>query len=137
MPEKFKNMRMVTHHEYMTIDKLIDVCKILEELKKFIESKNVPELQTVIEEVEFDKKLRSDALIIKCLKKKMSNLLIIFRVINFGDITVGTYYTCIRGAESEWDAEVVYTNIKENMNKTPYTFEYFCTFELLLDLRVF
>jgi len=39
-----------------------------------------------------------------------------------------------RGADSEWDAEAVYTNIKEKMNKTPYTFEYFCAFELLLDL---
>ena len=134
MPEKFKNMRMVTHHEYVTTDKLIDASKILKELKKFIESKNAPELQTVIEEVEFDKKIRSSCLVLRSLKKEMNTLLIIFRVVNFGKITVGTYYSCIRGADSEWDAESIHTNIKEKMNKTPYTFEYYCAFELLLEL---
>ncbi|MFX1506701.1 MAG: hypothetical protein ACFFDC_11415 [Promethearchaeota archaeon] len=134
MPEKFKNMSMVTHHEYIVKDKLIDTHDILEKVKNVIESRDLPEIQTVIEEVEFDKKIRSPCLILRCLKREMNSLLIIFRVINFGKITVGTYYSCIRGADSEWDAESVHTNIKEKMNKTPHTFEYYCAFELLLDI---
>lgn len=108
--------------------------KILEEVKRTIESLNFPEIQTVIEEVVFIRKTRSNALVLKCLKKEMNDLLVILRVVNFGNITVGTFYSCIRGADSERDAEVVYTNIKEKMNKTPCTFEYFCAFELLLEV---
>lgn len=134
MPEKFKNMRMVAHHEYTVKDKVIDASKILEEVKKVIESRNFPEIQTVIEEVEFDRKIRSNALVLRCLKKEMNDLLVIFRVVNFGNITVGAYYSCIKGVDSEWDAEAVYTSIKENMNKTPSTFEYFCAFKVLLDV---
>jgi hypothetical protein len=127
-------MSMVTHHEYVVKDKLIDANKILEKVKNAIESRNLPEIQIVIEEVEFDKKIRSSCLVLRCLKKEMNALLIIFRVTNFGKITVGPYYSCIRGADSVWDAESVHTNIKENMNKTPNTFEYYCAFELLLEI---
>ncbi|MFW9906707.1 MAG: hypothetical protein ACFFFH_20545 [Candidatus Thorarchaeota archaeon] len=134
MSEKFKNMSMVTHHEYIVIDKLIDVNDILEKVKDAIESRNLPEIQTVIEEVEFDKKIRSPCLVLRCLKKEMNALLVIFRVANFGKITVGTYYSCIRGVDSEWDAESVHTNIKEKMNKAPNKFEYYCAFELLLEI---
>ncbi|MFX0125719.1 MAG: hypothetical protein ACFFAE_18995 [Candidatus Hodarchaeota archaeon] len=134
MPEKFRSMKMVAHYEYTVKDKLVDSNDILEKVKNVIESRNLPEIQTMIEEVEFDKKIRSSALVLKCLKKDMNDLLVIFRVINFGNITVGTYYSCIRGADSDWDAESIYSNIKEKMKKTPYTFEYFCAFELLVEV---
>lgn len=51
MPERFKAMKMVAHHKYIVKDKLIDANRILEEVKKVIDSRKFPDIQTVVEEV--------------------------------------------------------------------------------------
>lgn len=130
MPYMLKTDKLVVDESIDVKEHFVNVEQMLNGLKLKVDMLSFPDITASVEPVEVSKKDTVDCLVVQPEKKEMRLLYAVFKVTNFGNMSVGSYYLCIDSKSPSDDFKAM----KLKLQGIPVDWEYYQAFLKLLSI---